>query len=468
MYPTIHDWTGNDLNSQGYGAVSDCISAEVTEELNGEFTLELKYPLKGIHHEYLVPSNIIMIKPSHNQGLQAFRISEIKKSFSNSIVVYANHISYDLSGYAIRTARNYNSLAEVIQVMDSESWSVSSSVVYHDFSFDTDMTSSRPFSIEGLQSIRSWMGGQEGSILDTYGGEWIYDNFNCFLTSRRGSDTGIRISYGKNLAEYEKEIEDNQYSHIVAYWKETDATVFSDFVETGIYCTFKVAYYDASDEYENQPTTAQLNQNARNAIAKLNPIPTTIKITPAQIGDDIIGLGDSVLICYEGVFSTRVIRTVWNALAGEYKTLELGTKRASITDTIKSLTTAPSGEGSSAPTPLDYVTDYGTDSDWTYRKWNSGLMECWLRKTYTSVACTSTWGSMKYGTLLSGTGINYPQGGFSQYPELNMTLQVKAGSGWVAPNYDNYNEKRTGGAYIYSPASGTYDVTLNIYAKGYM
>lgn len=467
MYPTIHDWRGNDLQTEGYGALADCISCEVTEELNGEFTLELNYPLKGQFADQLTPSNIIMVKPAHNQGLQAFRINEVKKSFGNSINVYANHISYDLSGYAIRTARTYNSLADVIQVMDSESWSASSSVVYHDFSFATDMTSSRPFKIEGLQSLRSWMGGQEGSIIDTYGGEWMYDNFSCFLTSRRGTDTGIRISYGKTLAEYEKDTENEQYSHVIAYWKKSETTVFSDFVATGIYCTFRVAYVDVSKEYEDQPTTAQLNQSATDHANKMNPLPQTIKVTPAQIGNDIIGLGDSVLICYEGVFSTRVIKTVWDALGGVYKTLELGQRKESISDTIKKL--SDSGGGSSSiPEPMDYVTEYGTDSDWTYRKWKSGLMECWYRKTLTNIACTSTWGSLKYGTLLSNTGINYPQGGFSQYPELNMTLQVKAGSGWVAPNYDNYNEKRTGGAYIYSPVSGTYNVTLNIYAKGYM
>lgn len=465
MFPTIHSFEANDLTTQGYGALSDCISCDVTEELNGAFTLEMKYPLKGIHYEQLIPGNVIVAKPSHNQSAQPFRISDVKQSFANSITVYANHISYDMSGYTLRLPRSYNSLADVISDMNSFDWSGQGGV-YHDFTFDTDMTSSHPFSMPALQTLRSWMGGQEGSIIDVYGGEWIYNGFSCFLTSRRGEDTGIRISYGKNLAEYEKERSNNEYSHVCAWWKKSDTTVVSDLVPTGVNCTFRVAYTDASKEYENQPSTAQLNQSATNAIAKLNPIPTTIKVTPAQIGNDVIGLGDSVLICYESVFKTRVIKTVWDALAGEYKTLELGTKKASIADTIKSL----SGSSSSATEgePLDYITDYGTDGDWTYRKWHSGMMECWYRKPYASVACTSSWGQLKYGTLLSGDGLSYPQGGFSAYPTVEWTAQLANGSGWIAPNHTNYSATKTGGAFIYSPQSNSYDLTLNIYAKGYI
>ena len=124
---------------------------------------------------------------------------------------------------------------------------------------------------------------------------------------------------------------------MIAYWQKNDAYAFSDVVPTGMNCPFRTVYYDASKEYENQPTTAQLNNSANAQIALLNPAAQTITVTPAQIGNDIIGLGDGVLVCYESVFSTRVIKTVWDALAGRYKVLQLGTKKANIADTIKSL-----------------------------------------------------------------------------------------------------------------------------------
>ena len=372
MYPTIHNWSGNDLNTKGFGALADCISCLVTEELNGGFTLELQYPLKGQCSEHLTPGNIIMVKPSHNQGLQPFRISEVKQSFSNSITVYANHISYDMSGYNLRASRNCNSLAEVIAMINDFDWSDQGAGAYHDFTFATDMTSNKSFHQDGLNTLRAWMGGKEGSIIDTYGGEWIYDGFTCFLASRRGEDTGIRISYGKNLAEYEKERTNNEYSHVCAYWKKSETTVFSNNIATGVNCTFRVAYYDASKEYENQPSVAQLDVSATNAIAGINPIPQTIKVTPAQIGGDIIGLGDTVLICYDSVFQTRVIKTVWDALAGAYETLELGTKKENIADTIKSLssgssTTSSGGGGGGS------VTGVKGDNEATYRIGNVNI-----------------------------------------------------------------------------------------------
>lgn len=354
MFPTVYDYTATNLNTQSYGALSDCISCEVTEELNGGFTLEMTYPLNGIHSEYLIPSNIIMAKPSHNQPRQPFRINQVKRSFANNIQVYANHICYDLSGYPVRAAASYNSLADVITAMNSMTW-ITGTSAYNQFNFDTDMTSSAAFSMEGIQSVRSWMGGQEGSIIDVYGGEWSYDFFNCYLNDRRGTDTGYRISYGKNLAEYEKQRDYTDYSHVCAYWKKSEVTVYSDLQATPISCPFRCGYVDATSSFESQPTTAELNSFAAAQAATLANTTQTITITPAQIGNDVIGLGDSVLICYENVLQTRVIKTVWDVLAGEYKTLQLGTKKVSITDTIKSLTTAPNGETGTSKTAWNFT-----------------------------------------------------------------------------------------------------------------
>ena len=404
MYPIVHNYDATEFRTQGFGSLSDCISCEVTEELNGGFTLEMTYPLNGLHSEYLVVGNIIVAKPNHNQSRQPFRISEVKKSFANNIQVYANHICYDLSGYPVRSSYTYNSLAATIQGMNSIAASMatpaSSLVSFRPFTFSTDMTSSVSFSMEAIQTLRAWMGGQDNSLINVYGGEWAYDNFNCFLTSRRGQDTGYRISYGKNLAEYEKDRTYTEYSHVCAYWKKSDAVAYSDIVSTGIDCSFRCGYVDASGAYENQPTTAQLNAYASSAVSSLGFGAQTVTVTPAQIGNDIIGIGDSVLICYETVFQTRVIKTVWDVLAGVYKTLQLGTRKANITDTLKSLSTAPSGTGGSSPITItvDYVTEQGTLSGWKYRRWASGRAEAFITTTFTGENTTSR-GILRNATL---------------------------------------------------------------------
>lgn len=356
MYPIIHDYAATNLSSQGYGALSDCISCEVTEELNGAFTLELTYPLNGLHAEYLATGNIIVAKPNHNQSRQPFRITEVKKSFSNNIQVYANHICYDLSGYPIRNAYTLTSLANVISTMNGFTWSTGDAA-YHQFEFGTDVTSSKSFTMPATQTVRSWMGGQDGSILDVYGGEWVYDNFSCFLTSRRGQDTGYRISYGKNLAEYEKDKNYTEYSHACAYWKKSDVVVYSDITPTGIACAFRCGYIDATSAFDSQPSVAQLNSYVTAEIATMVFGAQTITVTPAQLGDNVIGLGDTVLVCYENVFSTRVIKTVWDVLTERYDTLQLGSKKASISDTIRSVSGSSSGSSSSGGLVPEVYTD---------------------------------------------------------------------------------------------------------------
>lgn len=49
-----------------------------------------------------------------------------------------------------------------------------------------------------------------------------------------------------------------------------------------------------------------------------------------------------------------------------------------------------------ATTPVaDYVVEQGTSGVWTYRKWNSGIAECWCRTTKTLTA-GSVWSSPVY------------------------------------------------------------------------
>lgn len=448
-YPTIHD--DNNLDSQGYGALSDCISCDVTEELNGGFTLEMKYPLHGIHNEYLTVGNIIMAKPAHNQDIQPFRIHQIKRSFGNSINVYANHISYDLSGYPMTSAQTYNSLADVISAMNNASWNTGSAI-YHQFTFKTDKTSSATFSIAGTQTLRSWMGGQEGSILDTYGGEWSYDNFKCFLASRRGEDNGIRISYGKNLAEYVKEQNNTVYSHICAYYVKDEESVYSDLTATGAICAFRVLYYDATKNFDSTPTKAQLNAIA--ATQKPNES-QTITVTPAQIGD-VIGLGDTVYICYENVFTTRVIKTVWDVLADHYIKLELGTKKAGIAETIKSL----SSSGTTAA-PTDYVIQQGTSNGWYFKKWASGDYACWYRAEGISVDVTTAWQGEYYGEI---AGVNFPIT-FVSLTSVNQTVEVNDGG--ETTSFYPCTLTKTSGAVLYRPNSKSgVTATYNIEAKG--
>lgn len=72
-----------------------------------------------------------------------------------------------------------------------------------------------------------------------------------------------------------------------------------------------------------------------------------------------------------------------------------------------------------ATSSVDYIVEQGVDGIWTYRKWNSGIAECWgkLDITYTGV---SNFGAVKY--MLVGPQA-LPDGLFVTGPSITATAR---------------------------------------------
>ena len=92
---TLHDARTKQFNNNGLGILRDCKSAKVCEVLNGEFNLNLTYPVGGYLYNYLLEDNIIVANVGYGSR-QAFRIKNINKRLDN-IEIYATHIFYDLN-----------------------------------------------------------------------------------------------------------------------------------------------------------------------------------------------------------------------------------------------------------------------------------------------------------------------------------------------------------------------------------
>lgn len=69
---------------------------------------------------------------------------------------------------------------------------------------------------------------------------------------------------------------------------------------------------------------------------------------------------------------------------------------------------------------VDYVETQGTSGIWTYRKWHSGIAECWGRKTV-STAVTSAWGNVYTSGGLTALNVAYPFT-FKELPTLTTNL----------------------------------------------
>lgn len=425
MIPILYSYNETAFTTRGIGALSDCVSCIVTEELNGGYTLELKYPKNGVHQEELLVRNIIVARPNRTKDREAFRIYKVDRRLKDYITVYANQLSYDLSGYtaygysgyvagvsatmratasssaAIVKTLSQNATFRVLssQIISGHSWTQvqtyddgtvgwidDSAFIYlyngiptsladaikvlnmgaGDFVISTNKSSSTDFEMKTLASVRSWFGGKEGSLIDVYGGEWEYDFFSCALLSSRGTDNGVRISYGVNIAEYQRQNVDNMYSAVIAYYAQTDERGILTEVEgqaaaTGATDIHRVMILNVTNEYQNgaAPTTAELTTYATNYVtahrAELLGDSQTITVTPEILATQEISLGDTVHVNYmDEALATRVVKTVWDALADKYTSVVLGTKKTSIAETIKSL--------NGGITPTEVVVDNALNS----------------------------------------------------------------------------------------------------------
>ena len=84
--------------------------------------------------------------------------------------------------------------------------------------------------------------------------------------------------------------------------------------------------------------------------------------------------------------------------------------------------------GNLTNTIKDYIVETGTSGIWTYRKWNSGVAECWGIYTMAS-SCTLAWGSLYYSNKTCSR-INYPFT-FTARPQEMVSLRLDAYSGWI-------------------------------------
>ena len=81
-------------------------------------------------------------------------------------------------------------------------------------------------------------------------------------------------------------------------------------------------------------------------------------------------------------------------------------------------------------TIADFIIDQGTIGEWIYRKWNSGIAECWSQKLFQNIPCKNQWGNTYTSGTLAGSNITYPFS-FITIPVLSVTIRSKSVGCWV-------------------------------------
>ena len=347
MKPVLYSSTETAFTSNGLGVLNDAVSAVVREERNGAYELTMEYPADGIHFSDISARTIILAKPNPTDSPQPFRVYRITKPIGGIVTIYAQHISYDLSGVAV-SPFSANTLAEAISAMQSHALPSD-----QPFTLTTDMDKGTGLSITTPASFRAMMGGQENSLIDIYGGEYSYDKYSIVLNANRGEDRGFTLRYGKNLTSFEQD--ENcaaVYSHIYPYWTDGTTTVEVNNGEygklvptTGTELPYtKILPKDLSSYFENQPTAADLLITAKTYASKaqLGVPKVSLTVSFAQLeenGINRVDLCDTVTVVFPkmGVNAkAKVVTAEYDVLLERYTTLEIGSSTQGIADTIAS------------------------------------------------------------------------------------------------------------------------------------
>lgn len=363
----LYDHDEEAFTSNGLGALPDAASCTVTEERNGGYEVEMEYPLTGSHFRDIQKRRILYVKPNPYDDPQPFRIYSITKPINGIVTVHAAHLSYDTSGSIVKLFP-----ADAGSASAAMSYLKNFSVPSTPFTFFTNVGKSGTMSVPKPSSIRSLLGGSDGSILDTFGGEYLFDKWNISLLESRGSNRGVTIRYGKNMTDLEQEENDTDfYTGVYPFWysESEDGGLVTLSANDGIvnapgnYDFVKIMPLDLSSEdfgkettdsegYTTtieKPTEAELLAAAQKYIAnnkigipKVSLDVSFVMLAQAEEYKDFarletVKLCDTVTVEFEklGVKTTaKCIKTVYNVLTDKYDSIELGEPKSSLAETV--------------------------------------------------------------------------------------------------------------------------------------
>lgn len=347
MIPILFAPKTREYDNNGLGVLVDVGYCIVTEERNGAFELELQYPVNGSHYADLGVDCQILAKPNETSEPQAFRIYNISKPMNGVVTVSAEHISYELSSVVVSPFSASN-VGEALSKIKTNS------ITENRFEFWTDKNTVANMSHATPLSVRSLLGGVEGSILDVYTGEYEFDNYTVKLHQNRGADNGVTIAYAKNLTGVKcEERSDGIVTGAIAYWtKETDGiaqTVYGDLQTINTELSYsRNVLVDCSAEFDNEPTKSQLNQYAEKYIAGHKNTPYfSVSVEFVNLGDTEeykqykglyrVKLCDIVTVkhpLYGINVKAKVVKTVFDSVREKYEKIEIGEISANISQTI--------------------------------------------------------------------------------------------------------------------------------------
>lgn len=347
MIPILYEKDETAFDSNGLGRLRDCISCVVTEERNGIYECDFEYPVDGVNYDRIQCGRIIAVEHNESNDVQPFDIVSYTKPIDGIVTFHCVHISYRQS-YLTATGSNINSLADAFTLLGNAQPS-------NPFNYWTDKDSTGYMaSGDGVpHSVRSILGGMEGSILDSYGGEYEWDKWTIKLWSARGQYRDFSIRYGVNMLDYNEEYDSSGcYSSCIPYWTDGTTTIVGDKQTNGGVNPSgreQCIPLDVSEKFEGQPTKAQVEAMGLSVMNGSNPtVPSqNIKVSFVRLQDmgeyadyqNLLQckLCDTINVIFPDFNSSgtfKIVKTVWNVLTGKYDEMELGDLSISLSEAL--------------------------------------------------------------------------------------------------------------------------------------
>ena len=177
----------------------EATSAVIKEQMNGDFTLTVRYPITDSEIYQLFREDMLIKAPAPVIGSQLFRI---KKPVENDdhLEITAYHITDDvmqrsINPLSVNMQSCWQALSQLVQVAKSP---------INDFSFTSDITDRRTINTKEVETLYSVLMDGAHSIVGTWEGELVRDNFAISIKRNRGEDRGVIISTHKNLKSYQR------------------------------------------------------------------------------------------------------------------------------------------------------------------------------------------------------------------------------------------------------------------------
>ncbi len=339
----LYDKNETDFSKNGL-CILKPISALVTEELNGDFSLIVTMPRGNTE----ISTEQIIKCPTPTTE-QLFRVYSSDIDMLGNQIFYCRHIFYDLLDAFIEDKRpSGNGSKAITSILDGTK-----------FTGFSDITNEGIAYYEMMNPVKAILGA-ENAFITVWGGELNRDNYTVKMLQRMGADRGVSIRYRKNLMglRLQTDLSGIRTRIMPTGLKEDGQTLLKlpeKYVDSPLLSNYvnvkheRIHYSDikVSEELPEQAALDSLRNTAKKEFEKGldKPLVTaTVEFIPLQKTEEYkdflvlesVNLGDTVKIYHDAInieMKSRVVSYEFDALSKRYTIVTLGSVQPKFGDT---------------------------------------------------------------------------------------------------------------------------------------